>query len=64
MNQEFICTECTGMSGEEHRFNVSVDDRPIFCPFCGNDRPVKPVEKYLRSKIEELEGEIERLEEE
>lgn len=54
MTTKYICTDCTGRSGEEHTFKLS--QQPKACPFNGCDgRYVKTIESYLRQQLDDAE---------
>lgn len=59
---KYICTECTGNTGEEHTFYL--DEEPKACPYHGcGERHIETIETYLRERIEDLEWEVDRYEE-
>lgn len=54
----YICSHCTGATGEEHSFTL--EREPRFCPWCGQKRHVKTLEEYLRRKLDDTRGERDR----
>ena len=48
---KYICSHCTGSTGNEHTFVL--DREPNYCPWCGQERPVKTIEEYLREQLED-----------
>ncbi|AGM11497.1 hypothetical protein M199_gp169 [Halogranum tailed virus 1] len=58
---KYICSQCTGRSGEEHTFHLS--QTPKACPYNGcPERYIKSIETYLREQLEDAEWEAERWE--
>lgn len=55
---KYICTQCTGRSGEEHTFHL--DETPKSCPYHGcPDRHIRSIEQYLRQRLDDMEFELE-----
>jgi len=49
---KYICSQCTGRSGEEHTFRLG--EQPKACPYNGcPERYVQTIESYLREQLED-----------
>lgn len=58
---KYICSQCTGRSGEEHTFRLG--ETPKACPYNGcPERYIKTIEAYLREQLEDARFEAERWE--
>lgn len=59
---KYICSQCTGRSGEEHTFRLG--EEPNACPYNGCEkRHIKTIEAYLRQRLEDVKFDLEIKEE-
>jgi len=60
---KYICSQCTGRSGEEHTFHL--DETPRACPYCGTqeDYHLQTIEEYLREQLSDAEWDADHWEE-
>jgi len=59
---KYICSQCTGRSGEEHTFQLG--EQPKACPYHGcPEQYVQTIESYLREQLEDAYMEADRIRE-